>query len=150
MILMSFLNMFILLLFLVFTVTFTIVFFFLLDLYTCFFKWLFSKYDFHHPISSYFFFMWRSPFSFYFILFTVLGPHPQHMEVPWWGVKSELQLQAYTTTTATQEPSHVCDLHHISWQRQIPNPMNGARELSPHTSRIHFHCARKGTPQYFF
>ena len=36
---------------------------------------------------------------FYFIC--VLGLHPQHMEVPGLWVKSELQLPAYTTATAT-------------------------------------------------
>ena len=36
------------------------------------------------------------------------------MEVPRLDVKSELQLLAYTTATATQELSHVCDLHHSS------------------------------------
>ena len=36
------------------------------------------------------------------------------MEVPRLGVKLELQLPAYTTATATPEPSRVCDLHHRS------------------------------------
>ena len=43
-----------------------------------------------------------------------LGPHPQHMEVPRLGVESELQLLAYTTATATQDPSLLFDLHHNS------------------------------------
>ena len=30
------------------------------------------------------------------------------------GVESELQLTAYTTATATLDPSHVCNLHHSS------------------------------------
>ena len=34
------------------------------------------------------------------------------MEVPRLGVESELQLPAYTTATATPDPSHVCNLHH--------------------------------------
>ena len=56
-----------------------------------------------------------------FVLFFVfLGPHPQHMDVPRLGVESELQLLAYTTATATPDPSCVCDLHHT-------------------TSQIHFH-----------
>ena len=33
------------------------------------------------------------------------------MEVPRLGVTSELQGRAYTTATATPDPSHVCDLH---------------------------------------
>ena len=49
-------------------------------------------------------------FSFY-ISFLVL--HHQHMEVPRVGVKSELQLPACTTATATP------DLSHSLWQCQI-------------------------------
>ena len=48
------------------------------------------------------------------------------MEVPRIGVKS--QLPAYTTATATQDPSHACDLHHSSWQHQILNTLIEARD----------------------
>ena len=50
---------------------------------------------------------------FYFILvfLPLLGPLPQHIEVPRLGVSLELRLPAYTTATATQDPSHVCNLH---------------------------------------
>ena len=44
-----------------------------------------------------------------------LGPHPQHVEGPRLGVRSELQLPAYTSATATLDPSCICDLHHSSW-----------------------------------
>jgi len=64
-------------------------------------------------------------FSFFFFF---LGPHPGHMEVPRLGVKSELQLLAYTTATATQNPSHICNLHHSSQQHQILNPLSKARD----------------------
>ena len=57
--------------------------------------------------------------------FAVLGPHPWHMEVPRPGVEWELQLLAYTT--ATQDPSHICDPHHSSWRRRILTPLSGAR-----------------------
>ena len=40
----------------------------------------------------------------------------------------ELQLLAYTTATGTADPSHVCDLHHISWQHWIRNPLSEARD----------------------
>ena len=50
------------------------------------------------------------------------------MEVLRLGVKSELQLPAYTTTTATPDPSHVYNLHHSSQQRQILNPPSEARD----------------------
>ena len=54
--------------------------------------------------------------------FLFIGPHPQHMQVPRLGVKSELQLLAYTRATATQDLSRVCNRHHSPWQRQILNP----------------------------
>ena len=51
--------------------------------------------------------------NFFFFLFFFLGPHIQQMEVPRLRVKSELQLLAYTTATATArpDPSCICDLH---------------------------------------
>ena len=48
------------------------------------------------------------------------------MEAPGLGVDSELQLLAYAT--AMPDPSHVCDLHQSSWQRQILNPLSEARD----------------------
>ena len=48
----------------------------------------------------------------------------QHMEVSRLGVKSELQLLAYTTVTATRDLS----LHHSSWQRRSLNPLSEARD----------------------
>jgi len=50
------------------------------------------------------------------------------MEASRLGVESDLQLLAYTTATATQDPSHVCDLHHSSQQCQILNPLSKARD----------------------
>ena len=50
------------------------------------------------------------------------------MDVPRLGVKLELQLLAYTTATATQDLSHVCNLHHRSWQYQIPDPLSETRD----------------------
>ena len=61
-----------------------------------------------------------------------LGPNLQHMEVPRLGVESELQLPAYARATATWDLSHLCDLHHSSWQHWIVNPLNKARNLNPH------------------
>ena len=52
-----------------------------------------------------------------FIFF--LGPHLRHTEVPRLGVKSDLQLPAYATATATLDPSHICDLRHSLRPRQI-------------------------------
>ena len=44
------------------------------------------------------------PGRIFFCVFGFLGPHPQHMEVPRLGVQLELQLLAYATSTATQDP----------------------------------------------
>ena len=63
---------------------------------------------------------------FFFCLF--LGPRPQHMEVPRLEVKSELQLWAYTTATATWDLSLICNLHHSSWQCWILDPQSKARD----------------------
>ena len=52
-------------------------------------------------------------------LIVIVGPHLQHMEVPRLGVESELALLAYATATAMPDPSHICDLHHSSWQSWI-------------------------------
>ena len=65
---------------------------------------------------------------FYFVLFCFLGPHPWHMEVPRLGVQLELQLPAYTPITATQDVSHIFDLHHSSRQHWILNPLSKARD----------------------
>ena len=43
------------------------------------------------------------------------------MEVPRLGVESELQLPAYITATAMQDPSRISDVHHSLWQSQILN-----------------------------
>ena len=50
------------------------------------------------------------------------------MGVPRPGVKSELQLLAYTTATAMLDPSCVWDLHHSLQQRGILNPLSEARD----------------------
>ena len=41
----------------------------------------------------------------FFFFFVFLGAHLRHTEVPSLGVESELQLLAYTTATATPDPS---------------------------------------------
>ena len=55
----------------------------------------------------------ETPFFFFFFF----QPRPWDMEVLGLGVKSELQLLAYTTAMATPRPSQICDLHHSSRQR---------------------------------
>ena len=55
--------------------------------------------------------------------------------------RMELQLLAYTTATATQDPSCICDLYHSSQQCQIPDPLSKARDQTQilmDPSQIHF------------
>jgi len=74
------------------------------------------------------------------------------MEVPRLGVKLELQLLAYTTAIVAQDPIRVCNLHHSSWQHQIPDSLSKARDRTYNlmdTSWICFCCATKGTQSIF-
>ena len=83
-------------------------------------------------------------FIYLFLSFVFLGPHLRHMEVPRLGVQSELQLPAYATATAMSDPSHICDLHHSSWQRWILNLLSKARDRTLNLlvpSRVRFCCA---------
>ena len=48
--------------------------------------------------------MVKSESGFFFFGVTFLGLYPQYMNVPKLGVKSELQLLAYTTAIAMQDP----------------------------------------------
>ena len=50
------------------------------------------------------------------------------MEVPRPGAKLELQLLAYTTATAMQDLSHICDLCCSLQQCQILNTLSKARD----------------------
>ena len=75
----------------------------------------------------------------FFVCFCFLGLHPRHLEVLRLGVESEIQLLAYTTATATPDPSHTCNLHHSSRQGWIFNPLREARDqthIPMDTSRI--------------
>ena len=65
-----------------------------------------------------------------FGLFIFLKPHLWYMEVPWLGIKSELQLPPYTIATAMPDPSCICNLQHTSQQRQILNPLSKTRDCT--------------------
>ena len=84
--------------------------------------------------------------------FGFLGPWLQHMEGPRLGVELELQLPAYTTATATWDPSCICDLHHSSWQCWILNPLSEARDQTQilrNSSQTHYNWAMTGTARLF-
>ena len=48
--------------------------------------------------------MWKLNTTYFFFGGCFLGPHVQHMGVPRLGAELPLQLQAYTTATATPDP----------------------------------------------
>ena len=64
----------------------------------------------------------------FLIFFFFIGLHLWYMEVPRLGVESELQLLAYDTTTAMQDPILICDLCFSLEQHQILNPLRKARD----------------------
>ena len=72
----------------------------------------------------------RMEFLFLFLFFfCFLGPHPWHMEVPRPGVKSELQLLAYTT--AMQDLSRACLWPTLQFMATLdPDPRSEARDRS--------------------
>ena len=92
-------------------------------------------------LSAYVFFKFFSllGFSVCFVFYFA----PRHREVPRLGVELELQLPAYTTATATRDPSCICKPH------RILNPPSEARDgtrvlMAP--TQICFRCARAGAP----
>ena len=85
----------------------------------------------------------------YFIYICFVGLHPQHMEVSRLGVKLELQLPPYTTATAMRDLSHLCNLHHSSWQQWIFNSLSEAREqthILMDASQVRNSLSTRGTP----
>ena len=57
---------------------------------------------------------------------------------------------AYATVTETWDPSCICDLHHSSRKRWIPDPLSETRDLTHilmDTSQIRFHCTTMGAPR---
>ena len=87
---------------------------------------------------------------FCFLFFCSSGLYLQHTEVPRLAVESELHLPAYTTDTATQDPSHVpWPIHHSSWKSQILNLHSEARArtcIFMDASQILYRWATTGTP----
>ena len=58
----------------------------------------------------------------FFLFFVFLRLRLWHMEVPRLGVKSELQLLAYTTATGARDPNRICDLHYKLTEMPDPRP----------------------------
>ena len=88
-----------------------------------------------------------------FSSFFLFRATPEHAEVPRLGVKSELQLPAYTTATAMQYPSRICDLYHSPWQHGILNSLSKARDqtlILMDTSRVHNPLSHSGSSSQTF
>ena len=82
-----------------------------------------------------------------FFFFSFLGWHLQNMEVPRLGVKFELQLPAYATATATQDPSRICHQHHSSQQRRILSEARDWTHILMDISWVCYFWATLGTPR---
>ena len=85
-----------------------------------------------------------------FLFLAFFTPHLWQSEVPRVRVESELQLPAYTTATATQDPSSIWDPHHSLWRCLILNPLSEARVQTcvlVDTSWVHFCWAAVWTPK---
>ena len=85
--------------------------------------------------------------------FCILRPRLRLMKVPRLGIKSELQVPAYTTATTTWDPSRVYNLHHSSWQHRIHDPLSKAGDRTLNlmdTGWIRLQWATMGTPNMLF
>ena len=82
--------------------------------------------------------------NFFFFLFLLRA-----ILTAYGGFQSRSRIGACATTTAMPDPSHICDLHHSSWQRWILNPPSEAKDhicFIVDTSQICFYWAMTGTP----
>ena len=92
----------------------------------------------------------KSPILFHFILCLFRATPMAYASSQ---ARGHIRLLAYTTATATLDPSCVWDLRHSSWQRWILNPLSEARDPTHNLTvlrRICFCCTTTGTPIFFF
>ena len=86
--------------------------------------------------------------SLFFFFFCLFRAQPMAYGGSQVWVESKLQPLAYATATAMRNPSHVCDLHHSSWQCWNLNPLSEARDWTcvfKDASQIRFHWVMMGT-----
>ena len=111
---------------------------------------LFSTFLVYPLIYIYFFAILNPPIFFKFLIFFFFFRAAcAAYEVPRLGIKSELQLLAYSTATTTQDLSHMCSLYHSSWPCQILNPLREARDrthILMEDDQVHYHRTTMGTP----
>ena len=70
----------------------------------------------------------KQSYFFFFFFFGLFRATPTAYGSSQARKQSELQLLAYTIAIATQDLSHICDLHHSSQHHQIPDPLSKARD----------------------
>ena len=137
-------------------IIFDVYIFFLCLPFICLFWWcVCSHLLLTFTLGSFFFLLWsfRSPLHiletrFFFSFFLHFRAESAAFGGSQLGVKSGIQLLAYTTVTAVWDLSCVCDLHHSSWQHWIPYPLSEIRDwtcILMSTNWICFHCATMGT-----
>ena len=65
---------------------------------------------------------------FFFLSFCLFRAAPMAYRDSQAGVESELQFLAYATAAAMPDLSHICNLHHSSWQCWVLNPLSKTRD----------------------
>ena len=88
-------------------------------------------------------------FLFFFLFRTAPAAYGSFQNRGW----IRAAVAAYTTNTAIQDPSSICNQHHCSQQCWILNPMSGARDQTPalmDTSRVHYPWATMWTRPHSF
>ena len=92
----------------------------------------------------------RSPPSLFFFCFFVFCFWQRVAPEAYGSSQARGLEQLPATATATWDLSHICDLHHSSWQPLILNPLSQARDrtrILMDTSWVCYHRAMTGTPK---
>ena len=69
------------------------------------------------------------------------------------GLGAESEVLAYTTATATWDPSHICNLRHSLWQLRTLNPVSEAKDQTctlMDTSRVLNLLSHNGNSLFVF
>ena len=85
-------------------------------------------------------------FSFFFSFLSFFRAAPSSCG----SSQAKVQLLAFATATAMQNPNHIFDLHHSSRQCWILKPLSKARDQTQvlmDTSQVHNLLSQKGTPR---
>ena len=81
-----------------------------------------------------------------------LGPHPNIWRFPGQGSNRSHSCQSTPQPQQCQDLSHVCDLHHRSWQCWNFNPLSKARDqtyILTDSSRVHNPLSHNGNSSFF-